>query len=89
MTTTGKWIELKDGMQLTDVSYEDCVIVLKGRMPPSTLADRIVLHNCTIAAPPHLPGLGEVFRTAEWRGRPGYAVHEPEVRDAIARSTGL
>lgn len=82
MTIEGKWIQLRDGESLGAASFEDCVIVT-GRTPP-LLTGHTSLLNCTVV-PPAGSGLCGFFRKAEWEGRAGYAVHEPEVLAAIAR----
>lgn len=86
MTVEGKWLQLRDGDSLDDQSYEDCIIVTGLTMPD--IGGRASLLNCTVV-PPAGSGLCDFFRTAEWEGRAGYAVHEPEVRDAIARKGWL
>lgn len=76
MTVKGKWIDLRKGGSLDEAHYEDCVILL-GPYPPPSEGTRSLL-NCTVV-PPSRSGLCGFFRKAEWEGRAGYAVHEPEV----------
>lgn len=80
MIVTGKWIDLRKGGSLGPGRYEDCIIVTG----TETTLQGLVVSNCTFV-PPEESGMCRFFRGVEWEGRAGYAVHEPEVRDAIAR----
>lgn len=76
MTTAGKWIDLRDGGELEDEIYVDCVIVM-GDYPPRAEHDRMGMHCCTVV--PSGGPLKAFYRRADEMNRVRRPVHEPEV----------
>lgn len=82
MTTTGKWIDLRDGGALSDEVYVDCVIVT-GSLPPEARCGFMEMRNCTLV--PSGGPFREFYRRADVMNGVRKPVHEPEILEANRR----